>query len=115
MRRCVICGVEKEDEFFIHDKYAKGGIRNVCLECNKKRAKMRRAINQKHYEELENRINLERQLYKMVLEENTKLKNLLKEIRGKLKYVNTPRNNHNIFANDLMKRIDQVLQENNNA
>lgn len=57
MRRCVICGKEKEDAFFIHDKYAKGGIRNVCLECNKKRAKMRRAINQKHYEELEKKLN----------------------------------------------------------
>ena len=57
MRRCVICGKEKEDEFFIHDKYAKDGIRNVCLECNKKRAKMRIAINKKHYEELEKKLN----------------------------------------------------------
>lgn len=45
------------------------------------------------------------------LEENAQLKELLKEVRGKLKYVNTPRNNHNIFANDLMKRIDQALGE----
>jgi len=43
--------------------------------------------------------------------ENTKLKELLKEVRGKLKYINTPRNDHNIFGNDLMKRINQVLGE----
>lgn len=54
---CRICGKEKEDEFFIHDKYAKGGIRNVCLECNKKRAKMRRETIRKHLEELENKLN----------------------------------------------------------
>lgn len=53
MRKCVICGQEKEDCAFIHDKYAKGGIRNVCLECNKKRAKIRRARSQKYIEELE--------------------------------------------------------------
>lgn len=43
--------------------------------------------------------------------ENTKLKALLKEVRGKLKYINTPRNNHNIFGNDLMKKINQALGE----
>ena len=57
MIRCKICGKEKEDEFFIHDKYAKGGIRNVCLECNKKRAKMRRERSKKHLEELEKKLN----------------------------------------------------------
>ena len=57
MIRCKICGKEKEDEFFIHDKYAKGGIRNVCLECNKKRAKMRRETIRKHLEELEKKLN----------------------------------------------------------
>lgn len=43
--------------------------------------------------------------------ENTKLKELLKEIRGKLHYINTPQNRHNIFGNDLMKKLDQVLGE----
>lgn len=43
--------------------------------------------------------------------QNAKLKELLKEVRGKLKYINTPRNNHNIFGNDLMKKINQVLGE----
>lgn len=57
MRKCTICGKEKEDEFFIHDKYAKDGIRNVCLECNKKRAKIRRERSQKHLEELEKKLN----------------------------------------------------------
>ena len=57
MRRCVICGQEKEDEFFIHDKYAKDGIRNVCLECNKKRARNQRATIKKHLEELEKKLN----------------------------------------------------------
>lgn len=57
MIRCKICGKEKEDEFFIHDKYAKDGIRNVCLECNKKRAKMRRERSKKHLEELEKKLN----------------------------------------------------------
>lgn len=57
MIRCKICGKEKEDEFFIHDKYAKGGIRNVCLECNKKRAKMWRERSKKHLEELEKKLN----------------------------------------------------------
>lgn len=58
MRRCVICEEEKEDEFFIHDKYAKDGIRNVCRACNKKRAKIRRARSQKHLEELEKKLNI---------------------------------------------------------
>lgn len=40
---------------------------------------------------------------------NTKLKDLLKEIRGKLHYINTPVNQHNIFSNDFIKRLDQVL------
>lgn len=57
MIRCKICGKEKGDDFFIHDKYAKGGIRNVCLECNKKRAKMRRETIRKHLEELEKKLN----------------------------------------------------------
>lgn len=87
MRKCVICGKEKEDEFFIHDKYAKDGIRNVCLECNKKRAKLRRARSKKHLEELENRMDLERQLYKYVLEENDKLKELLKECGRQLEEI----------------------------
>lgn len=39
------------------------------------------------------------------------LEKLLKEIRGKLKYVNTPKNTHNVFGNDMMKKIDQVLGE----
>ena len=57
MRRCTICGKEKEDEFFIHDKYAKDGIRNICLECNKKRARTQRATIKKHIEELEKKLN----------------------------------------------------------
>jgi hypothetical protein len=43
--------------------------------------------------------------------ENQKLKALLKEVGGKLKYINTPRNKHNIFGNDLMKKINQALGE----
>ena len=46
-----------------------------------------------------------------VAKENTKLKDLLKEIRGKLHYINTPVNQHNIFSNDFIKRLDQVLGE----
>lgn len=42
---------------------------------------------------------------------NAQLKALLKEVGGKLKYINTPRNNHNIFGNDLMKKINQTLGE----
>jgi hypothetical protein len=49
--------------------------------------------------------------YKALQEENTKLKEQLKEVIGKLKYINTPRNNHNIFENDLMKKISKVLGE----
>lgn len=45
-----------------------------------------------------------------VAEENTKLKNLLKEIRGKLKYINTPKNQHNIFGNVIMAKIDEALK-----
>ena len=46
-----------------------------------------------------------------VAKENTKLKDLLKEIRGKLHYINTPVNQHNIFSNDFIKKLDQVLGE----
>lgn len=42
--------------------------------------------------------------------ENQQLKNLLKEIRGKLKYINTPKNRHNIFGNVMMVKIDEVLK-----
>lgn len=107
MRRCVICGKEKEDEFFIHDKYAKDGIRNVCLECNKKRAKLRRARSKKHLEELENRMNLERQLYKYVLEENDKLKSLLKECVGELAEFN---NSYYPKTQALITKIDEALK-----
>lgn len=41
---------------------------------------------------------------------NAQLKKLLKEIRGKLHYINTPKNTHNVFSNDLAKRIDEVLK-----
>lgn len=54
-------------------------------------------------------VNIE-QLLKLQ-EENTKLKVLLKEIRGKLHYINTPVNRHNIFSNDFIKKLDQVLGE----
>lgn len=57
MRKCIICKKEKEDESFIHDKYAKGGIKNVCLECNKERARNQRATIKKHIEELEKKLN----------------------------------------------------------
>lgn len=48
---------------------------------------------------------------KELRQENTKLKDLLKEIRGKLHYINTPVNQHNIFSNDFIKRLDQALGE----
>lgn len=112
MRKCTICGQEKEECAFIHDKYAKGGIRNVCLECNKKRAKIRRARSQKHLEELENRMNLERQLYKYVLEENDKLKELLKDARNVLKMVDTYcGDNDSINEFLIVKRIDNAIGE----
>ena len=50
--------------------------------------------------------------HKKVLRENKQLKNLLKEIRGKLHYINTPVNRHNIFSNDFIKKLDQVLGDN---
>jgi hypothetical protein len=45
-----------------------------------------------------------------LVEENKQIKELLKEIRGKLHYINTPKNQHNIFGNNIMKRIDEVLR-----
>lgn len=47
----------------------------------------------------------------MVLQaENERLRDLLKEILGKLHYINSPTNKHNVFSNDFMKRIDEVLK-----
>ncbi len=46
-------------------------------------------------------------------EENKELKNLLKEIRGKLHYINTPKNQHNIFGNDFMKKLDDLFKAEN--
>lgn len=45
-----------------------------------------------------------------LVEENKQFKTLLKEIRGKLNYINTPKNIHNVFNNDLAKRIDEALK-----
>lgn len=38
------------------------------------------------------------------------LKDLLKEIRGKIHYINTPKNRHNIFDKYFVDKIDEVLQ-----
>lgn len=45
-----------------------------------------------------------------LVEENKQLKELLKEIKGKLHYINTPKNQHNIFSNDFMKKLDEALK-----
>lgn len=81
MRKCVICGQEKEDCAFIHDKYAKDGIRNVCRECNKKRAQKRRNNYKQHLENLENKL---KEYEITILKENKKLKELLKEYKKQL-------------------------------
>ena len=44
--------------------------------------------------------------------ENKKLKNLLKEIRGKIHYINTPKNQHNVFGNDIKEKINKILNDN---
>lgn len=41
------------------------------------------------------------------------LRKLLKEIKGKLHYINTPKNQHNIFDNDFIKRLDNLLNMEN--
>ena len=61
--------------------------------------------------ELENKMNLERQLYKYVLEENAKLKELLKDARNVLKMVDTYcGDNDSINEFLIVKRIDEVLK-----
>lgn len=81
MRKCTICGQEKEECAFIHDKYAKGGIRNVCRECNKKRAQKRRNNYKQHIENLENQLKM----YEItIIEENHNLKKLLKSFRKQI-------------------------------
>ena len=54
-----------------------------------------------------NELNKENSLLR---KENKKIKDLLKEIKGKLHYINTPKNQHNIFGNNIIKRIDEVLK-----
>lgn len=81
MRKCTICGQEKEECAFIHDKYAKGGIRNVCRECNKKRAQKRRNNYKQHLENLENKL---KEYEITILKENEKLKESLKEYKKQL-------------------------------
>ena len=46
----------------------------------------------------------------MLQAENEQLKKLLKEIKGKIHYINTPKNQHNICSNNIIKRIDEVLK-----
>ena len=58
MRRCTICGEEKPDNLFIHDRTCRGGIKNVCRECNKKRAKRRRYYLKNKIEKLENKLEI---------------------------------------------------------
>lgn len=43
-------------------------------------------------------------------EENKQLKDLLKEIRGKIHYINIPKNRHNIFDKYFVDKIDEVLR-----
>ena len=52
-------------------------------------------------------LNKENSLLK---KENKELKNLLKEIYGKLHYINTPKNQYNIFGNDFIQKIEKVLK-----
>lgn len=73
-----------------------------------------------HIVETNEMITVEKEVYEAVLrnslrvndleEENIKFKNLLKEIRGKLHYINTPKNQHNVFGNTIMTKIDEVLK-----
>lgn len=44
------------------------------------------------------------------VEKNKKLKELLKEIRGKIHYINIPKNRHNIFDKYFVDKIDEALQ-----
>lgn len=43
-------------------------------------------------------------------DENAQLKYLLKEIRGKIHYINTPKNRHNIFDKFFIDKIDEALK-----
>ena len=62
--------------------------------------------------ELENRMNLERELCKRVLEENDKLKDLLKDARNVLKMVDTYSGDYDSINGFLIvERINQVLGE----
>lgn len=81
-------GVEINAEFEAENKRLKYDVGNLGYKIK----------NQRH--EIDNR-----------LKEIEKLKSLLKEIRGKLHYINTPVNQHNIFSNDFIKKLDQVLGE----
>lgn len=73
-------------------------------------------LNRSMVLEAENdKLKFENKWYSELLDEAAKdvgyLKELLKEIRGKLHYINTPVNRHNIFSNDFIKKLDQVLRE----
>lgn len=73
-------------------------------------------LNRSMVLEAENdKLKFENKWYSELLDEAAKdvgyLKELLKEIRGKLHYINTPVNRHNIFSNDFIKKLDQVLGE----
>ena len=43
-------------------------------------------------------------------DKNKNLKDLLKEIRGKIHYINIPKNRHNIFDKYFVDKIDEVLK-----
>lgn len=51
-------------------------------------------------------------LINILMTQNTELKNLLKEIRGKIHYINTPKNQHNVFGNSIKEKINKILNDN---
>ena len=43
MKSCRICGIEKENEFFVKNKTFKSGIDTICLDCSREKVKLWRA------------------------------------------------------------------------
>lgn len=61
--------------------------------------------------ELENKMDLERQLCKYVLEENTKLKELLKECKHIIEWYKANYNDVDVLNEDVITKIDNVIGE----
>lgn len=91
LKRTIV--IEDVDKIILENKQLKEELKEIC----------------EKYLKIETTVSAYEDAYKDLHAYIKKLKELLKEIRGKIHYINTPKNRHNIFDKYFVDKIDEVL------